>query len=41
VSLRLSPLGEREGEQLVSHLLGGRVDPEVQALITERAQGYP
>ena len=41
VSLRLSPLGEREGEQLVSHLLGGRVDPEVHALITERAQGYP
>ncbi|HEX8135882.1 MAG TPA: AAA family ATPase, partial [Actinomycetes bacterium] len=41
LSLQLSPLGEREGEQLVSHLLGGRVDPEVQALVTERAQGYP
>jgi class 3 adenylate cyclase/tetratricopeptide (TPR) repeat protein len=41
MSLRLSPLGEREGEQLVGHLLGGRVDPEVHALITERAQGYP
>jgi class 3 adenylate cyclase/tetratricopeptide (TPR) repeat protein len=41
LSLRLSPLGEREGEQLVGHLLGGKVDPEVHALITERAQGYP
>jgi predicted ATPase/class 3 adenylate cyclase len=41
LSLRLSPLGEREGEQLVGHLLGGRVDPAVHALITERAQGYP
>ena len=41
LSLQLSPLGEREGEQLVGHLLGGMVDPEVYALITERAQGYP
>jgi len=41
LSLQLSPLGEREGEQLVGHLLGGRVDPTVHALITERAQGYP
>jgi class 3 adenylate cyclase/tetratricopeptide (TPR) repeat protein len=41
LSLRLSPLGVREGEQLVGHLLGGRVDPEVHALIAERAQGYP
>jgi class 3 adenylate cyclase/tetratricopeptide (TPR) repeat protein len=41
LSLRLSPLGEREGEQLVGHLLGGRVDPAVYALVTERAQGYP
>ncbi len=41
LSLRLSPLGEREGEQLVGHLLGGSVDPTVHALITERAQGYP
>jgi class 3 adenylate cyclase/tetratricopeptide (TPR) repeat protein len=41
LSLRLSPLGEREGEQLVGHLLGGRVDPAVHALVTERAQGYP
>jgi class 3 adenylate cyclase/tetratricopeptide (TPR) repeat protein len=41
LALQLSPLGEREGEQLVGHLLGGTVDPEVHALITERAQGYP
>jgi class 3 adenylate cyclase/tetratricopeptide (TPR) repeat protein len=41
MSLRLSPLGERESEQLVGHLLGGRVAPEVQVLITEHAQGYP
>ncbi|HEY8201415.1 MAG TPA: AAA family ATPase, partial [Actinomycetota bacterium] len=41
LSLRLSPLGEREGEQLVGHLLGGGADPEVHALITEVAQGYP
>jgi class 3 adenylate cyclase/tetratricopeptide (TPR) repeat protein len=41
LSLRLSPLGEREGEQLVGHLLGGRVDPAVHALVSERAQGYP
>jgi class 3 adenylate cyclase/tetratricopeptide (TPR) repeat protein len=41
LSLRLSPLGEREGEQLVGHLLGGRVDPAVHALVTDRAQGYP
>jgi tetratricopeptide (TPR) repeat protein len=41
LSLRLSPLGEREGEQLVGHLLGGRVDPAVHALVSERAQGNP
>jgi len=41
LSLRLSPLGEREGEQLVGHLLGGEVDLAVHALVTERAQGYP
>jgi class 3 adenylate cyclase/tetratricopeptide (TPR) repeat protein len=41
LSLRLSPLGEREGEQLVGHLLGGRVDPPVHALVSERAQGNP
>jgi predicted ATPase/class 3 adenylate cyclase len=41
LSLQLSPLREWEGEQLVNHLLGGKVDPEVHALITERAQGYP
>jgi class 3 adenylate cyclase/tetratricopeptide (TPR) repeat protein len=41
LSLQLSPLGEREGEQLVGHLLGGTVDPGVHALVTERAHGYP
>jgi class 3 adenylate cyclase/tetratricopeptide (TPR) repeat protein len=37
----LSPLGEREEGQLVGHLLGGRVDPAVQAHISERAEGMP
>ena len=37
----LSPLRVREGEQLVRHLLGDRVDPDLQALITQEAQGYP
>jgi predicted ATPase/class 3 adenylate cyclase len=37
----LSPLRVREGEQLVRHLLGNRVDPDLQALITQEAQGYP
>jgi class 3 adenylate cyclase/tetratricopeptide (TPR) repeat protein len=37
----LSPLGEREEEQLIGHLLGGRVDPAVQAHISERAEGMP
>jgi class 3 adenylate cyclase/tetratricopeptide (TPR) repeat protein len=41
LSLRLSPLAEREREQLVGHLLGGRVDPEVHVLVNERAQGNP
>jgi class 3 adenylate cyclase/tetratricopeptide (TPR) repeat protein len=41
LSLRLSPLGEREGKQLVGDLLGGRIDPKVHVLITERAQGNP
>jgi predicted ATPase len=41
LSLRLSPLAEREGEQLVGHLLGGRVDPKVHVLVNERAQGNP
>jgi predicted ATPase/class 3 adenylate cyclase len=37
----LSPLRVREGEQLVRHLLGDRVDSDLQALITQEAQGYP
>ncbi|HEU4899209.1 MAG TPA: AAA family ATPase, partial [Actinomycetota bacterium] len=41
LSFRLSPLPEREGEQLVVHLLGGRVDQAVQAHISEWAQGFP
>ena len=41
MSFRLSPLPEREGEQLVVHLLGGRVDQAVQAHISEWAQGFP
>ena len=40
-SFLLSPLGEREGHELVGHLLGGRVDPAVQAHIGEWAQGQP
>jgi predicted ATPase/class 3 adenylate cyclase len=40
-SFLLSPLGEREGQELVGHLLGGRVDPAVQAHIGEWAQGQP
>jgi class 3 adenylate cyclase/tetratricopeptide (TPR) repeat protein len=41
LSFLLSPLPEREGEQLVVHLLGGRVDPAVQAHVSEWAQGFP
>ena len=41
LSFQLSPLPEREGEQLVVHLLGGRVDQAVQAHIHEWAQGFP
>jgi class 3 adenylate cyclase/tetratricopeptide (TPR) repeat protein len=41
LSFLLSPLREREGEQLVVHLLGGRVDQAVQAHVNEWAQGYP
>jgi class 3 adenylate cyclase/tetratricopeptide (TPR) repeat protein len=41
LSLLLSPLPEREAEQLVVHLLGGRVDASVQAHVNEWAQGYP
>jgi predicted ATPase/class 3 adenylate cyclase len=41
LSFMLSPLGDREGEQLVGHLLGGRVDPAAQAHISRWAQGYP
>jgi class 3 adenylate cyclase/tetratricopeptide (TPR) repeat protein len=41
LSFLLSPLPEREGEQLVVHLLGGRVDQAVQAHISEWAQGFP
>jgi class 3 adenylate cyclase/tetratricopeptide (TPR) repeat protein len=41
LSLLLSPLPEREAEQLVAHLLGGRVDAAVQAHVNEWAQGYP
>jgi class 3 adenylate cyclase/tetratricopeptide (TPR) repeat protein len=41
LSFKLPPLPEGEGEQLVEHLLGGRVDPGVQAHITEWAQGFP
>jgi class 3 adenylate cyclase/tetratricopeptide (TPR) repeat protein len=41
-SMLLSPLGEQEGEQLVSHLLGSKeLDPEALAHITYLAQGYP
>ena len=41
LSFLLSPLPEREGEQLVVHLLGGRVDQAVQAHVNEWAQGFP
>jgi class 3 adenylate cyclase/tetratricopeptide (TPR) repeat protein len=41
LSFQLSPLPEREGEQLVVHLLGGRVDQAVQAHVNEWAQGFP
>src|SRR4029450_13420499 len=41
LSLTLSPLPEREGEQLVVHLLGGRVGQAVQAHISEWGQGVP
>ena len=41
LSFLLSPLPEREGEQLVVHLLGGRVDQAVQAHVDEWAQGFP
>ena len=41
LSFQLSPLPEREGEQLVVHLLGGRVDQAVQAHVSEWAQGFP
>ncbi|HJU00889.1 MAG TPA: AAA family ATPase, partial [Actinomycetes bacterium] len=42
LSFTLSPLPEREAEQLVIHLLGGdRVDPAVQAHISEWARGFP
>jgi class 3 adenylate cyclase/tetratricopeptide (TPR) repeat protein len=37
----LSPLRVREGEQLVRHLLGNRVASDLQAFITQAAQGYP
>jgi class 3 adenylate cyclase/tetratricopeptide (TPR) repeat protein len=41
-SMLLSPLGEQEAEQLVSHLLGSKeLDPEALAHITYLAQGYP
>lgn len=41
LSFLLSPLPEREGEQLVVHLLGGRVDQAVHAHVSEWAQGFP
>jgi class 3 adenylate cyclase/tetratricopeptide (TPR) repeat protein len=42
LSFTLSALPEREGEQLVVHLLGGdRVDQAVQAHVSEWAQGFP
>jgi class 3 adenylate cyclase/tetratricopeptide (TPR) repeat protein len=41
LSFRLSPLPEREGEEMVVHLLGGAVDSNVQAHINEWAQGFP
>jgi class 3 adenylate cyclase len=41
LSFKLEPLPEREAEQLVGHLLGGRVDPSVQAHVSEWAQGFP
>ena len=37
----LTPLRVREGEQLVRNLLKKPVDPDLQALITQEAQGYP
>ena len=40
-SFLLSPLGEREGKQLVGYLLGGNVDAAARARITEWAQGVP
>jgi predicted ATPase/class 3 adenylate cyclase len=40
-SIRLSPLSQREGEELVVNLLGGRVDRDVQAHLNEWAQGFP
>jgi class 3 adenylate cyclase/tetratricopeptide (TPR) repeat protein len=41
LSFLLSPLPEREAEQLVVNLLGGRVDQAVQAHVNEWAQGFP
>jgi class 3 adenylate cyclase/tetratricopeptide (TPR) repeat protein len=41
LSLQLSPLPDREGQQLVEHLLGGKVDAKVQWHVTDSAQGYP
>jgi class 3 adenylate cyclase/tetratricopeptide (TPR) repeat protein len=41
-SMLLSPLGEQEGERLVSHLLGSKeLDPQALAHISYLAQGYP
>jgi class 3 adenylate cyclase/tetratricopeptide (TPR) repeat protein len=41
LSIRLSPLPERESEELVVDLLGGQVDQAVQAHVNEWAQGFP
>jgi class 3 adenylate cyclase/tetratricopeptide (TPR) repeat protein len=37
----LPPLRVGDGERLVRHLLGGSVAPELQAVISQAAQGYP
>jgi class 3 adenylate cyclase/tetratricopeptide (TPR) repeat protein len=41
VAIELFPLRVREGEQLVRQLLGDSVASDLQALVTEVAQGYP
>src|SRR4029453_7358377 len=41
LSLLLPPLPDREAEQLVVHLLGGKVDQAVQVHLNGWAQGFP